>query len=272
MKTSALVWLASSLLYLMSGALAARADTPSLFDKPARETRVPLPANPDVPGAKPMLTCWYYPHFMVKQLDRGEKGAEQLVIAPIETNRAAPPCAEKSGKNEQPIQAWSGYFWGVKGNYVFFQAADGVNGGTGFAVFNADNGQRLHTGSMSDEHFRALQLLTPTSTRGTDPRIALPPYSLLMRYRSNFQAPCSLRSAPTVCWSLVRQTLGLTQTVPPDCNKAYAEQEQQTAARDKNAVASNPTVITYEVEAVVDGGGVVRLASLSPATACFPAE
>ena len=37
-------------------------------------------------------------------------------------------------------------------------------------------------------------------------------------------------------------------------------------------MASNPTVITNEVEVVVDGAGVVRLASVSPATACFPAE
>jgi len=270
MKTSASIWLV--LLCLMTGTLPAWAGTPTFFDKATRETRVPLPDNPDVPGAKPMLTCWYYPHFMVKQVDHGEKGAEQLVIAPIAIGRTAPPCVEKSGKDEQSIQDWNGYFWGVKGNYVLFQAADGINGGTGFAVFNADNGQRLHTGNMSDEQFLALQRLTPANMHGTDPRISLPPYPLLMRYRSNFQSPCSLRSAPTVCWNLVRQTLGLTQATPPDCNKAYAEQEQQATPADKAGVASNPTVITYEVEAVVDGNGVVRLTSVSPATACFPAE
>lgn len=270
MKTAALMGFA--MLCLLAGISPAWADAASLFDKPVRETRVPLPINPDVPGAKPMLTCWYYPRFMVKQVDRGEKGAEQLIIAPIAANHGVPPCDEKPGKDEQPIPDWSGYFWGVKSNYVFFQAADGVNGGTGFAVFNADNGQRLHTGSMSDEHFRALQLLTPASKRGNDPRISLPPYPLLMRYLSNFQAPCSLRSAPAACWKLVRHTLGLVQVAPPDCIKAYADQEQQASTQDKTAVASNPTVITYEVEAVVDGDGVVRLAPSSSATACFPAE
>jgi len=62
------------------------------------------------------------------------------------------------------------------------------------------------------------------------------------------------------------------QLAPPDCNKAYADQEQQASTQDKTAVASNPTVITYEVEAVVDGDGVVRLVPSSSATACFPAE
>lgn len=272
MKTYAQAWFLLLLLYLLAGSLPAWADSAPPFDKPARQTQVPLPANPDVPGAKPMLTCWYYPHFMVKQVDRGEKGAEQLVLATIATDRSAPPCREKTARNEFTIQDWSGYFWGVKGNYIFFQADDGVDGGTGFAVFNASSGRKLYTGSVSDEQFRTLRLLTLTSAHGTDSRISPLPDPLLMRYRSNYRAPCSLRSDLSACWSLVRQTLGLTQATPPDCNKAYAEQEEQSTAQDKAAVASNPTVITNEVEVVVDGAGVVRLASVSPATACFPAE
>ncbi|HEY9131751.1 MAG TPA: hypothetical protein VIM98_08365 [Dyella sp.] len=251
---------------------AAWAASSPLLDKPVREIQLPLPPPPDVPDAKPMLTCWYYSRFMIKQLDAGEKGASELAIVPFGSGRPEPVCRDGTDSNEHVIQDWSGYFWGVKGDYVLFHADDSVNGGMGFAVFSAASYRKLHTGIMSDHSLRTLQLLAPASTRGTDPRIALPPPALLMRYRSHYLAPCSLRSNLSACWGTIRRVLNLGQAAAPDCNKAYAIQEQQAPAQYKRAAASNPTVITYEAEAVIDGSGALRLSAASPTTKCFPAE
>ncbi|HEX7816939.1 hypothetical protein [Dyella sp.] len=245
-------------------------DVPSLFDKPLRETHLPLPNNPNSPQAKPELSCWYYPHLMIKQVDIGEKGAEQLSMIPVAPGQATPACKRTHDKAEQVISNWSGYFWGVKGDYAFFKAADGFNGGTGFAIFNAVNGDRLQTGTMADDHLLALQSLRPAGIEQLDERRI---YPLLVRYKSLYQAPCSLRSDETACWNAIRQITGLVQAAPPDCGSAYATQEQQaTSAKDKAQIARNPTVLTYDVEAIVDDQGVLRFAATSPSTACYPAE
>jgi hypothetical protein len=265
-----------TLLSLACGLLAhsstASAAASALFDKPSREIQLPLPPNPDVPDGKPMLTCWYYPRFMIKQVDVGEKGARALAITPIAPDQPTPDCRDGVDGAEHIIGDWSGYFWGVKGDYVLFHADDNVNGGMGFAVFSAASYRKLHTGIMSDDSLRALQLLAPASTRGTDPRVALPVAPLLMRYRGHYLAPCSLRSSLSACWDVVRRTLNLGRAAAPDCNRAYAIQERQAPAQYRRAAASNPTVITYEAEAVISGNGVQRLSTVSPTTRCFPAE
>src|SRR5690242_8062262 len=66
------------------------------FDKPSNLVRLPLPADPDNPQAKPELSCAYYPRFMVKEVDLGEKGAEQLSIFPVAADQPAPACRREN--------------------------------------------------------------------------------------------------------------------------------------------------------------------------------
>jgi len=95
--------------------------TPSLFDKPLLEKHAPLPRDPANPQFKPLLSCFYYPLFMVKQVDLGEEGAEQLSILYREKGREQPLCRRANAKDEMVINPneWTGYFKGVRGKFVF---------------------------------------------------------------------------------------------------------------------------------------------------------
>ena len=137
---------------LLSGNTLAK-DAAGLFDKPAKVTKVPLAADPQNPQSKPMLSCFYFANFAVKQIDRGEVGAEQLSVVPL--GGAEPyQCREANiaGEKVVDVKEWSGYFKGVKGNYVFFDADDGLNGGLGFAVFDASDGKKLFEDTTKGLH------------------------------------------------------------------------------------------------------------------------
>ena len=98
-----------------------------LFDIPLHETHTTLPSYPDNPQSKPVLSCFYYPDFMVKQVDIGEQGAEEISILHRAKDRGEPQCLRANIKDEIVVDSrvWSGYFEGVKGNLVFLRADDG---------------------------------------------------------------------------------------------------------------------------------------------------
>src|ERR1700680_313976 len=67
----------------------------SMFETPLATKKLTLPpTNKD--GNKTKLTCSYYPHFMVKQVDEGEVGAAQLSIVPVVAGAPKPACQRKN--------------------------------------------------------------------------------------------------------------------------------------------------------------------------------
>jgi hypothetical protein len=96
------------------------------FDVPLKKRVVWMSVSPStVPKGRAKLSCYFYPTFMVKEYDGGQKGAEWLSIVPIE-KETAPTCTQSHASGERVIQypEWRGYFKGAKGNLVFFVAAD----------------------------------------------------------------------------------------------------------------------------------------------------
>jgi hypothetical protein len=77
---------------------------PALFDKPTQVARVPLSHDPQDPQAKARVSCFYYPHFMVKEIDLGEQGAEQLSIVPLVAT-TKPGCRRENAVDETVIAA-----------------------------------------------------------------------------------------------------------------------------------------------------------------------
>src|SRR5215475_6562737 len=122
---------------------AAAAAAPSVFDPPLETKKILLP--PSATAAKTKLTCRYYARFMVKEIDEGEVGAAQLSIVPIAAGGAKPACQRANVPTEKVVDpsAWGGYFKGVKGDYVFLDAADGINGALGFAVVHAADAHKI---------------------------------------------------------------------------------------------------------------------------------
>jgi hypothetical protein len=191
---------------LASVALAA----PALFDKPTQVARVPLSHDPQNPQAKARVSCFYYPHFMVKEIDLGEQGAEPLSIVPLAAS-TKPGCRRENAVDETVIAAgdWTGYFKGVKGDFVFFDADDGWNDGVGFAIFAAD-GKKLF-GDIA----KSLQPIDVT------------PAGFAVRYIRVFGASCSLRADAAGCWQQIKRDTGLAgrrrRTAPPPMRARRSE-------------------------------------------------
>ncbi len=219
-----------------------------MFDKPMKVVRAPQPRDPVNPDAKAELTCWYYPHFMVKQVDLGEKGADQLSVVPIGTT-----CKRANVAGEKIVgDAWGGYFSGVKGEFIFFDGDDGWEGGMGFAVFSPD-AKKLF------DDARAGSFAIEAKGSGA-----------VLRYRRLYRAGCSLFSGGDACWKTIRHDTGLTGAAP-GCRADYVR-EQKRVPKFAKQTADDPTVIAYEVSVAIDrrGGKVTPVGG--KAASCRPAE
>lgn len=212
------------------------------FDKPLDKKVIALPADPANPNAKPKRSCLRYPGFVVKEIDLGEKGAAELSIAPA----AVPACPAKiAGEVVIKGDAWSGYFLGAKGRFVFFNSDDGLNGGLPFAVF-AQSGKKLFEDSRQGEAFKS---------------IAFAGGALVLHYRRVWLAPCSL--VVDGCWKTI--AAATTLTARPDCSKAYRDEAARTPKFAKE-IPKLRSVIAYNVEARYAGGTLVFKPEAGPVT------
>lgn len=247
-------------LCLTLGALApARsvAAATSPFDAPLKVVRVPLPRDADNPKSRPKVSCFYFQRFMVKEVDLGEVGAQQLSILPTPAGPAKVACREANGPGERVVDPkdWSGYFDGVRGAYVIFTSGDGWNGGMGFAVYSAATGKKV----FDDTYRSRFQSLEPA------------PAGLTLRYLRVYAAQCSIGSDAAGCWRQIRRATGLTDSMPPDCAALYVGETRRTpkfAARARN----DPTVVDYPVTVAVRGDAATITPASAKAAACRPAD
>jgi hypothetical protein len=205
----------------------------SIFDKPLDARVVALPADKDNPQAKPKRSCFYYPDFMVKEIDLGEPGAERLSFTPIASDRKQPNCVADN-QREVVIKSheWSGYFDGMKGNFAFFDADDGHEGGMPFAVFTPA-AKKLFEDIRQGDDFKSIRLTSDTLT---------------MRYRRVYVAPCSLYADARGCWDKIVGTTALAQSARPDCTKPYEKEMKRTPKFAKD-LRNAKSVIAYNVTA-----------------------
>ena len=242
------------------GALAAAwlcampASAEALFDRAAKVVRQPLPKDPLNPQARTRVSCHYYPGFMVKEVDLGEKGAEQLSILPIAAGGKRPGCTRDNAPDERVIGGndWTGYFRGVKGRHLFFDADDGWNGGIGFAVF-APDGRKL---------FEDAAKIWKS--------VAAAPAGVVLRYTRVYLAKCSLRADPAGCWQQVSRATGLSGAAP-DCKAAY-ERERKRTPQFAEQILEVPSVIDYEVETVLAADAAKTRPVTGKALGCRPSD
>jgi hypothetical protein len=237
--------------------LGAAADAASsVYDKPVKTVRVQLPPDPEVPRNRARVTCYYFARLMVKEVDLGEIGAEQLSILPLAGGPETPPCRRENAATEKVIAAtdWSGYFDGVKGDYVFFAADDGWNDGLGFAVFDAGSGKKLFD-DVAKKGFHAVTM-TPTG--------------LSLRYDRVYGASCSLAEDASACWEKIKADTGLSGAAP-DCLAAY-RREQKRVPKFAAEALKDPTVIDYEVTVALGPGTATATPVSGKALRCRPAE
>ena len=242
------------------------------FDRPLDTKIVKLAETKD--RSKTTITCSYYAHFMVKQIDEGEVGAAQLSIVPGDAAQK-PVCQLADLAAEKVVKAdeWSGYFKGVKGEFVFFDAADGVNDAMGFAVFDAGAKKLLEDSALGD-----LRAVVDGAT-------------LTLEYQRSVTGECSVVHDGAACWAKIAATAGVAPTPAPDCAAGYLKFKTDIAKgrcdgtkTAKSACVSkaleeldaqhwneSPSVIVYAARTII-AGGKPTTTSLGPAKSCRPAE
>jgi hypothetical protein len=259
----------------LAPSVAAAAATPSVFDPPLETKKILLP--PTKTAAKTRLTCRYYQRFMVKEVDEGEVGAAQLSIVPSAAGGAKPACQRANVAAEKIVDpsAWEGYFKGVKGDYVFFDASDGVNGALGFAIIGAADARKI----LEDTALGAFDSL------------ALAGSTMTMRYKRSVAGDCSVPHDGASCWSKIVAATGLPERPMPDCAAGYLKAKTEMAKgrceaakkSDKACIAAAlkeldaqrwdeaPTVVVYAAETSI-GGDVASTKPVGPALACHPSD
>jgi hypothetical protein len=242
------------------------------FDKPVRKQRVDLGKAANPLSDRHRVTCYFFPNFMVKEVDMGEVGAERLGILPV-TPQSTGKCVRARGKEEIviPAEQWSGYFMGVKDGYVFFSGDDLWNGATPFAIFDSTTGKKLFEDSVkADIAFTANGQIVS------------------MRYLRVVSDDCFILK-DAACWQRMAAKYGLETAAAPDCHKGYEASAESmakgrcTAQRAPLAAClkkerplalkqalDSPSVISYPVE--VELGATPSAKPTGAAAGCWPAD
>jgi hypothetical protein len=154
----------------------------SPFDPPLKIRYVRLKADAQNPQAKRQVSCFYYRSIVVKQVDFGKVGADRLALLACNVwQRDALSGRDGSKRIVIPSDSWSGYFKGVKADFAFFEAPDGINGGLGFMVLRV---------------YARKPLFQDTAQHGLQ-SIEIQEGTLRLCYQSVFQGSCSVVSAGT---------------------------------------------------------------------------
>jgi hypothetical protein len=243
------------------------------FDQPVFKKTVDLGPSKSSSGARAKVTCYFFSSFMVKEVDMAEKGAARLAIVPGKIKDHTCTRLLDGGEKEINSDEWSGYFKGVKGDLVFFDADDGVNGGMGFAVFNAKTGKKV----FDDVALGPLQL----SAREDK--------AVVLAYTRVVEGECVIPKEQPACWDKIKQKLALENASAPDCNAGYEKSAQEMAkGRCQAQKADNPqclskeitlarqqandspSVISYPVEVLLGTEAVIKPANGN--VLCWPAD
>jgi hypothetical protein len=208
------------------------------FDKPVRKTVVNLGRSPYLMPNNPariQLSCFYYPDFMVKELNNpGLKGVRWVTITPV-TNEDLPACRLTHASTERFMaKAWWG-FEGVKGSLLFLGAADGDgNGGMPFRILDLKTGIKIFEDSARGiGHLEFVQ--------ASDESISL-------RYFRVVGGDCSIPKDGMSCWSKFRRRYGLALATVPKCTGYRHEGEREWVVGDEGVPPQEiktPSAIAY---------------------------
>jgi hypothetical protein len=260
----------------IAAALPALSCAAAPFDAPLKVRTLHLSPDPQNPKSRRQVTCFYYRSIVVKQVDYGEVGADRLGLLPV-LSRNATLCRpdREPGEYVLPPETWSGHFKGVKADYAFFDAPDGVNGGLGFMALRIYDRKAL----FEDIAQRGLK------------SIEIEEGALKLRYQRVFEGNCSVMSSGEACRDAIARDTGVSASSLSICDLGYQAAKQAMArgrceAQSSHQASCNSdelarldqqkwdearSVIVYEVETVLKDG-LVAITPRSDALACHPSD
>ena len=208
---------------VLGNSISASAALSESYDKPDRKTVVNLGWSPYLMPNHPariQLSCFYYPAFMVKQLDEpGQKGTQWVTIDPV-LNGHFPTCRQSHSPTERSFAKDGWFFIGAKGSLLFFEAADGTSGGMPFRILDMKTGKKIFEDSV---WWKGHLEFAPT----TDGKITL-------RYPRLVEGDCSIPKNGIDCWSKFRRHYGLALATVPKCTGYRHEGDKEWVVGDKS--------------------------------------
>jgi hypothetical protein len=254
----------ATLLLLVCGLVSTSAqDTsrakPDWFDVPLSKKIVDFGPSFDKPSdtspgwqwnayrrARNTLTCYWFPTVMVKEYDISQKGAAWISFIPI-TAKAHPECNQSHAHGEQVFDEggeWTGYFAGVKDDFVFLGAADGSDGGIQFAVYDSRTGKKVFEDA---ECLRGWYAKNPPYAPFDRMRISkVQGGPVTLKYLRVERANCDLRDKKASCWDHVRMQMDVKSARAPVC-LGYAG----TPVGELPSIVAHPVFVSLESPPVV---------------------
>ena len=217
------------------------------FEKPLKTTVLDLGRSQYLrrnDSQRVKLTCYYYPNFMIKQVnDPGYKGAFLIAIVPEHPGYLA-PCTHRpsAGQRVFPDRGDS-YFEGVKRNLVFL-VAEGGDGASLFAVYDCTTREKIF-GDLSLGYDHPISFVEISGEQ------------IALRYLRVIPGSCSVPKDGTTCWSKFKELIGLKDSPMLAC--------------DYHGEALNdPSVIDYPVEVSLFPKPSIK--ALANPIKCWPAD
>lgn len=228
------------------------ADDADIFDKPVKTDIVKLPKNPDLPENEPAISCDHYQNFMIKQIDLGEMGAAKIALLPADAACEDTTAGEKVIKDDMV-----GYFMGVKGNFLFFSASDGFNGGLPIIVYDATALKKLFDFSTFLGEDGEAPLFSKMEAQDK---------KLSVSFTNVYTADCSLYDADKACVDKVKAATGLATL--PDCKKVY---DDVIAGSPEYAedIKKSGSVLDYDVDLVFENDKMTMTPVPNKETVCM---
>ena len=257
---------------------AANYDGAPPFEKAADTRTVKLQPAATDPGSSKEVRCFYFPSVMVKEIDEGEIGDQQISYILLGPGQTIPDCAEKAIAGERKLPAEESYFWGVAADSLFLIDADSANRTIGFRIYEPQSSRELfHDTIKLDSRLRDATMKTG---------------KLRLSYTRAVTGYCSVVTGGETCWRAIAGKMQMPETPPPpDCSAGYeaalrrlAEEackaqsgekaeclERETKERSTGWEAA-PSVVGYDVDVVVGPTDEVARTFSGGPIACWPSD
>ena len=193
------------------------------LDRPMRKQVVDLgPSSTNFPGSQQLrvtLSCFFYPGFMVKEVyEQQNKGVTSEAVVPL-IEGATVDCTQSHVRGEFSLGEpdWQGEnFVGAKGNLLFFEWADGNNGGRPFSLLDATSGKQVYADSAYDPVFWDRK---PDPSPFNQLRVADQDGAITLRYLHVEAYECDLHlpTERSSCWEKIKLQAGLGNKQIPVC-------------------------------------------------------
>lgn len=220
--------------------LPSKAESADSFDAQLKEVTVdlgPSPYYPDDHDMRSTLSCYYFPHLMIKEYDQHGVGAEWLSIL---RRRGKLPECKLSHESDERVIEWEGYFMGVKGNLVLFAGGEIQFGKLPFAVYDSTTTKKLFEDDAD----------ATSRPRPSRLRVISTPAGYVLRYLRVVDADCNLHAEGKACWQRMKAKFDVKSDHMPVCT-GYDTIAKLVGTDDVESIIAYPVEVTLSPHPVI---------------------